>query len=481
MLKRFQTPTNVFLLFLFIAVILLRSVNLDITARFLWDESSDLVRMHGIYVDRDITLIGPISEDGNKVFSSLTYYMFMPFAILGSFDPVSPVWGASFWGIITVILLWIYFYRLRQQSVFKWCLVSSLVVIWTPLLLPSRWAWNPNLIPFWIILALLLLRGKRGMFKFLAGLALGMTVHHHYLSIIAVAVFLILILLWHTFKGATFKGMLLPFFLGITFSILPFVLFDLTHPPGLFLSRVLYFNYLKDGSGASGGADIIGIFINFIEYLGAVYWFKYLVSVLVVVLLIKDISARNKKALMYGFTWVFYIISLIVISNVYDHYYLPAVVFFLVWLFVSRKGKERYISTTIAIILLVGSAISIPRLLTEKSWESDMASTKNIVEIVEHEIIANDLINPNIAVLTSPDPNIYGRKYRDLMLIRENASIKTKDEYEITDNLFVVSYGSEEDVRADKAAEMNGFRGGVVSGNWEIENSPWKIYRFDRY
>jgi hypothetical protein len=417
------------------ATIFIRFWNLEITARFLWDESSDLVRMHGIFVNRDITLIGPISEDGNKVFGSLTYYMLMPFAILGNFDPVSPVWGASFWGIITAVLFWIYFYQYKKRSVFKWLLASSLVVVWAPLVLTSRWAWNPNLIPFWVLLSLLLLRRRHWVFKMLSGLSLGMTIHHHYLSALMVAVFFVL----YSFKGDNFKARVLsifsPVLLGVVLSILPFVLFDLTHPPGLFITRILYFNYLKTGAGVGSGLNIVGVYVDFIKYLGAVGWLKYATLILVLILLIRDIMLRNSKAMVFGLTWLFYISSLALVSNIYDHYFLPAIVFFLFWIFMSRKGYEYYISISIAIILLIGSVSLIPRFLTEKSWESDIKSTKRIVEVIEQEIVADDLINPNIAVLGSPDPNIYGRKFRDLMLIRENANIRSKDEYEISDNL----------------------------------------------
>lgn len=56
----------VLLLFLIIAVVV-RVWNLETTSRFLWDESSDLVRMQEIWESKQIALIGPISEDGNTV------------------------------------------------------------------------------------------------------------------------------------------------------------------------------------------------------------------------------------------------------------------------------------------------------------------------------------------------------------------------------------------------------------------------------
>lgn len=133
-------------------LIFTRFYNLDTTARFIWDESSDLVKMHQYFLERKVTLIGPISEDGTKIFGSLTYYMLIPFAAWGNFDPVSPAMGAAFWGCITALLLIYLAYIVNKKFLIPIVLLS---LGWSPLLETSRWAWNPNFIPFWIILGII--------------------------------------------------------------------------------------------------------------------------------------------------------------------------------------------------------------------------------------------------------------------------------------------------------------------------------------
>jgi len=152
MLKNRRFSPIIIILFL---LLFTRFYNLERTARFIWDESSDLVRMHQIYIDRNLTLIGPISEDGNKVFSSLTYYLLLPFTVMGGFHPVSPVYGTAFWGTFTVILLLILVRRLTENKIIFY-LTAVLLVVWHPLIETSRWAWNPNLIPFWTAFGLLM-------------------------------------------------------------------------------------------------------------------------------------------------------------------------------------------------------------------------------------------------------------------------------------------------------------------------------------
>jgi len=89
------------------------------------------------------------------------------------------------------------------------------------------------------------------------------------------------------------------------------------------------------------------------------------------------------------------------------------------------------------------------------------------------------LKNNNIASIASPDPNIYGRRYRDLLHLK-GVSLKTKDEYYISDHLFVISTSGEEVIRKDKAYEISFFNKGKLIQMWEIENSEWVVYLFER-
>lgn len=133
------------------------------------------------------------------------------------------------------------------------------------------------------------------------------------------------------------------------------------------------------------------------------------------------------------------------------------------------------------LIITISSLIALPRTLTEGNWESNIKYTKEITSIIENEIVEQALINANIVVLASEDPNIYGRKFRDLMQLHKKVKLKSKDEYYISDNLFVVTTAGEERVRNDPAVEMDGFRRGIVKTIWTVGDSDWKVYRLDRY
>ena len=151
-MKKIQKKSIILFLIFISVVIFTRFYNLSGTARFTQDESSDLARMHEYYQNKQISLVGPISSDRSKVFSSLGYYMLMPFTVAFDFIPVSPVYGMAFLGVLTAVFMLLISRSIDKK---KTILVGVLITIWFPLVLVSRWAWNPHFVIFWASLALL--------------------------------------------------------------------------------------------------------------------------------------------------------------------------------------------------------------------------------------------------------------------------------------------------------------------------------------
>lgn len=470
--KVLRKPWIIVLGVIFIAVLLAsRLINLEKTSRFIWDESSDLVNIHEIYVDHKLTLVGPISEDGSKVFGSLTYYMLLPFAIAGNFDPVSTAYGAAFWGILTGCLLTFLAWKINKKSLI---FITPTILFWYPLVETGRWAWNPNLIPFFTVLAIIFSLQKKNIFKFLAGLSIGLSIHLHYLAIFSALGFGIAVL-YESIKQKKIANFLY-FAAGAVLAILPFVFFDLTHPPGLFLSRILYFNNM------SGGSDTLSNLWRVLQ--GSFVYFTQ--SNVLAILLAASLAGliffdvKNKSgAIKYLLIFLLQIAGLIFVANYYTHYILPALVFFIVYLIFPRKGISKIISYCALSIILISGIISFPKQITKVTWESDIASTRFITKLIMSEIQENNLKNNNLVVLESPDTNTYGRRYRDLLLIK-NVNLLTKGEYDISDHLFVVSEASADKVRVDPAYEMRNFKGGTLLKSWEVPSSPWRVYLFSR-
>lgn len=462
---------GVFILLGFFSVLLVsRFYNLDKTARFIWDESSDLVHMQQIYKDRNLTLIGPISEDGSKVFGSLSYYMLLPFAILWNFDPLSTALGAAFWGVLTIILIGYLTYLLNKKILL---LTIPLYILWFPLVETGRWAWNPNLIPFWIALALIVYLKKIRYSNFITGLFMGLAIHLHYVSVFATSAFGLVILVDSIRK----KGLnnFFAYSAGAIAAIFPFIAFDLTHPPGLFLSRILYFNNLSDLSG--GG----NFFVKFIQVFDETFYYftqsllsKNLLIVTFLTLAIVDVRKRS-ESLKHLAVFGLQLIGVSLIASFFPHYILPALIFFIAYLIFPRKGKGKMLSLMALLIILISSIFSFPVQIEKVTWETNIASTRYIAKTIQNQIETSDMKNVNVAVLASDDPNTYGRRYRDLLLLND-IQLKTKGEYEISDSLFVITTSSLDIVRNDPAYEIKTFKDGPLIKEWGVPGSPWKIF-----
>jgi hypothetical protein len=89
------------------------------------------------------------------------------------------------------------------------------------------------------------------------------------------------------------------------------------------------------------------------------------------------------------------------------------------------------------------------------------------------------LKNVNVAVLASPDPDPLGGIYRDTLLIKD-IDLLLENQFDITDNLFVVSTSEELRVREDPANLMNGFRSGELVDTFDVETTKWRVYLFNR-
>ncbi len=459
-----------------IVLIFTRFYNLDYTARFIWDESSDLVKIHQYYIDKTITLVGPISEDGSKVFGSLTYYMLMPFAVLGKFDPVSTANGDAFWGIITVLLILFLTYLVNKKLL---PLIALLTLIWFPLVQTERWAWNPNLIPLSAALGLILYMQKRTWSFFLSGICLGLMIHLHYLALLSISGFILVnIGLW--IKRELRFINLLYFCFGIILAVIPFIIFDLRHPPGLFFSRILYFNHTSTNISFIEFINKLALEIQTVLlYFTSSILLAYIEGIMLLILIYEDIRTKN-KSLIYLIPFIIQLVGLVFFDSINDYYILPAILFFLAWVIFPRQKKlSKNLVKIIITLLIIGGSFTIYSQLTQSSWQSNIVATRQISNIIAQQITDSNLKNVEISVIRSSDPNPYGRRYRDLLQVK-GVGIMDKDAYSAADHLFVVSSGTEIQIREDPADVMSYFKNGPLINKWIIPNSLWTLYLFNR-
>jgi hypothetical protein len=85
--------------------------------------------------------------------------------------------------------------------------------------------------------------------------------------------------------------------------------------------------------------------------------------------------------------------------------------------------------------------------------------------------------NPNIAVLSAPDTDPMAEKYRDALSIYD-IHFLTSAQYNVSENLFVVSPAPEAQLRADGDYAMKPFKNSILRHVYTIPKSDWKVYWF---
>ena len=449
----------IFFILLILISIFLRFYHLDLTARFTRDESSDLVAIKNIFDHQKITLIGPMDEGGVEVFSSMTYYLLLPFCVIFGFSPLVTAAGTAFYGSLTII-----FFALILKKIHWSYLIFILSIIFTPLLVSSRWAWNPHFVPFWQVISLLILFSNLPLKYFLVGVFMGLTIHQHWYAVFTV-IALIPVIYELKFKN------IWQYLLGVTFTILPFIIFDLTHPPGLFITRMLYFSPLATGSSS------VSFFQNL--WLNTTNVFRYfsgnqiIFGFITITITLLFLLIHRTKNNLWLLPLLFQIVGLSLTHSPYrDHYLLPSAIFYLFWLY---KNQKHLITLFLTILLIIFNLLNLSTILNSSDWNQNIRAQQKIVNYIGQ----NQLNNPsfNLAVLQSPDSNTKALRFKDqLKLI--NILPKDPAEYAKIDTLYIISYQSDwTKLSADPAYELDKFRTNSPLSITKIVNSDWYLYK----
>lgn len=472
-----QLPKKALLIIFFLLVVFTRFYNLAGTARFTRDESSDLVRMHEYYQNRQLSLIGPISSEKDKVFSSLSYYLIMPFAIAFDFTPVSPVYGMAFMGVLTAIMLLCLVRKINKKYLL---FAGSLITIWFPLVLVSRWAWNPHFVIFWAAFALLLYeyRKKIGWLSFLLiGLSFGAMFHHHYVAIFTTAPFLTLISIPYLQKKE-FKPVLF-MLAGYIMPHLLFVLFDMKNPPGLFFGRYL----------TGGNTPVIETELNlsvvwthllrnipvYLETFVQNIVLQYVFAFSLLALVIKELKSHTYRTITWVLPATFIIVGGVFLNDFQMRYVYSSVLFIFVWLLFPRKEKfNKFLAKLIIAVLILGSLLTIKQQLTVAPVPPSMRILTQASQIIIDTIQANSLNNANVAALSSPDDAPLAERYRDYIRMK-NTELREHSEYDVSEHLFVISTASDEVLRNDKSYAMIAFKDKKLREVFNVD-SKWKVF-----
>ncbi len=210
---------------------------------FLGDEGRDALVVKRMIIDGKLTLLGPTASVGGFFLGPVYYYLMVPFLFLYGFDPVGPAVMVALFGVATVFLVYKTgrdFFNLQVG------LIAAFFYAVSPLIITySRASWNPNLIPFFSLLIIYLLRlaavEKKYYLLGLVGFFFGITFQLHYLAVFLLAVVFVYLFLFVGFKKI-WRSLFLAV-IGFALGLSPFLAFELRHnfPNSKSLYRFIFF------------------------------------------------------------------------------------------------------------------------------------------------------------------------------------------------------------------------------------------------
>lgn len=141
------------LLIIIILGIYLRFFGLKSLLHFDIDEATHTEVIYNIFANRDIIAKGPPASSGTMLYhGAYYYYLFLPVAMLGSGDPM---YLSIFTIILSIASIPLLYFALKDSFGKRIALATTIIYTLSySVILYSRWIWNPNTIPFFLILAM---------------------------------------------------------------------------------------------------------------------------------------------------------------------------------------------------------------------------------------------------------------------------------------------------------------------------------------
>lgn len=218
---------------------------IDKTFVFNNDEGRDALVAYRMIETKLPVLLGPETSVGNMYLGPFYYYLMVLPLILSGLNPVGPAIMVGLLGIFSTYLI---FLLGKRYFGFKAGFLAGLFYAVIPIMVfGSRSSWNPNVIPFFVALLMLLYPAKQKIHSLFIGILTGIIFQLHYVALVFPAVLLLrdFYLAWRGHHWRPFlvhAGLVL---VGFLVATLPFWIFELRHN---FINMQAFINYLASKS-----------------------------------------------------------------------------------------------------------------------------------------------------------------------------------------------------------------------------------------
>jgi len=448
---------------------------------FLGDQGRDAIIIKRIITGEHFPAIGAPTSVGQVYLGPFYYYFIAPWLLLFKFQPIGLAFGVA---VYSSFYLLVNYFIVKELFNKRISLISTLFLSFSSVLIDfSRFSWNPNLLPLFVLLtiyfAIKSLQTNKWHYFFLLGAFLSFSIQLHYLALFLIPAIGI-IFLSSLYKKSVkqlisqFHNFLISVLSFIIFSS-PLIIFDLRHN---FLNSKLFLALFKS-SGTSFTSKINSFFDSF--YYLNFYSFninlnKFFIYVLLVFLFIILFTLIKKSSNLKTFLLIFFIT--IVGMSLYNgpkhpHYfgilfplYFVIISYFLASLNQSSFGK-------IMIVFFISGYIFLnfqKYYFLRNQPNNQIAHAKKVAQFLDKKIGKEKF---NFAVQPDGDPE---DAYLYFLELKGKVPLDRK-KLEVGNEMFIVC-GNDCDLKNTKSWNINMFGKFEISSEWSVEGV--RIYKLIR-
>jgi len=458
---------------------------------FTYDQARDALFIKRIIIDHKFRLIGTQSSIPGLYTGPFYYYLMVPFLLLFNLNPAGLDLGTAFFGVISVYLLYIILKSLTKNS---WVslIIAALYALQPQIVQQSRFAWNPNTTPFFVLIFILslhkLINGSRlywlGVF-----IPLAIVLQLHYSGMCLIPALMIIVFMFRK-KIVLGKWFFLSVFI---FCVLmsPLVFFDVRHD---FISIKAVVKYLIEGtkSNIPPPPFVWGIFDK-MRYLlvELVFGIKnYFISITAILsLLIFSIYTIIKKpASREGLiiTWTIFLLGVLIASiykgsffNFYLTFLYPlgflilGILLKTIWKLLAVKIFATFLLLIVIIFNLKASTVSLKR----NNLTPDFLK---VTSVIASDI--NDYKQINLVRVGGADRFDYNAvDYRYFLETFQHKKVLDWDvlDYQNAEILYLISHEGEVNPLALNVWEINMFSPKEIVNRWKVNDMIW-IYKLNK-
>jgi len=461
--------------------IFLRFYRLEGFVTFLGDQGRDAIIIKRIITGEHFPAIGAPTSVGQVYLGPFYYYFIAPWLLLFKFQPIGLAFGVA---VYSSFYLLVNYFIVKELFNKKIALISTIFLSFSSVLIDfSRFSWNPNLLPLFVLLtiyfAIKSLQTNKWHYFFLLGAFLSFSIQLHYLALFLIPAIGI-IFLSSLYKKSVkqlisqFHNFLISVLSFIIFSS-PLIIFDLRHN---FLNSKLFLALFKS-SGTSFASKINSFFDSF--YYLNFYSFniilnKFFIYVLLVFLFIILFTLIKKSSNLKTFLLIFFIT--IVGMSLYNgpkhpHYfgilfplYFVIISYFLASLNQSSFGK-------IMIVFFISGYIFLnfqKYYFLRNQPNNQIAHAEKVAQFLDKKIGKEKF---NFAVQPDGDPE---DAYLYFLELKGKVPLDRK-KLEVGNEMFIVC-GNDCDLKNTKSWNINMFGKFEISSEWSVEGV--RIYKLIR-